>query len=173
MLALNILDIPRLMSALLTGSLFDEFTLTEASITTFYTMTIDGRLEKSFFSGEEEQQTENTEAAVKTEPEYVRWKDVKPRCFEMIKGKRIPLFFRFVFYLPKEKLDDFWKCSGLRADPALVSGLCLNLRFNGQTLVATTGTSLKTFTPDRSIDNAWDDYVKRFLKEASITAEEV
>jgi hypothetical protein len=35
----------------------------------------------------------------------------------------------------------------------------------------TTGTSLKMFTMDRTVDNAWDSYVQSFLKSRGIAAE--
>ncbi len=49
MLALKITDIRDFTNKLFIGEVFDKFCLTEASITTFNTFSIDGRLLKDFF----------------------------------------------------------------------------------------------------------------------------
>ena len=49
MLALTISDVKDFMNKLLIGEVFDNFSLVEASITTFNTFTIDGHLQQDFF----------------------------------------------------------------------------------------------------------------------------
>ena len=49
MLALKITDIRDFTNKLFIGEVFDKFCLSEASITTFNTFTIDGRLQRDFF----------------------------------------------------------------------------------------------------------------------------
>ena len=49
MLALKINNVKTFMTQLLIGDTFDAFPLAEASITTFNTFTIDGRVNKEFF----------------------------------------------------------------------------------------------------------------------------
>ena len=39
-----------------------------------------------------------------------------------------------------------------------VQGLYLNIRYNGETLTCITGTSFKTFTMDKTLEHAWDEY---------------
>ena len=49
MLALTISDVKDFMNKLLIGEVFDNFSLVEASVTTFNTFTIDGHLQQDFF----------------------------------------------------------------------------------------------------------------------------
>ena len=49
MLALKISDVKDFMNKLLIGEVFDHFSLVEASVTTFNTFTIDGKLHHDFF----------------------------------------------------------------------------------------------------------------------------
>ena len=175
MIALNILDIKKCMSLLLTGSLFDEYSLIEAQIKTFCTFSIDGRYQAAFFGDREE--TSSHAASVSRDPgedhdagypDYVRWGDVREHCFSMIRGKKTPLFFKFVFFFPKNLQAAFLTKSGSTMNPAHLSGLCLNLRFDGKSLVLTTGSSLTVFTTDRSADRAWDEYVRKLFADQGI-----
>ena len=49
-----------------------------------------------------------------------------------------------------------------------VSGIFLNLTFRDGHLVLTAGVSYRTFTLDRSFDNAWDSLAARFLSSHGI-----
>ena len=53
MIAVKIQDIKDFMSKLLIGSAFDSFWLSEASVTTSVTYTVDGVLHEDFFDTEE------------------------------------------------------------------------------------------------------------------------
>lgn len=173
MIALNIIDIRKFMSAFLIGSLFDDYSLIEAQITTFCTFSIDGRLEKEFGKEAGPFPEEDAGEAVSGPVEYVRWEQVRERCFSVIRGKNTPLFFKFVFFYPKEKLGAFLQRSGVPLKEEQLAGLCLNLRFDSSGLILTTGTSLKFFTPDRSADHAWDEYVRQLLAGLDILVSEI
>ena len=66
---------------------FDSFCFIEGEIITFNTFRIDGYIQKDFF---------DTDAQL---PEYSFWKNLREYCFTLIRGKRTPLGFRFVFSL--------------------------------------------------------------------------
>ena len=100
MLALTILDIRPFMSAFLIGPLFDRFRLAEARITTFCTYSIDGRLERSFFGGPDEEAAQPGTGEEDGMEVYVSWKTMKSHCFDMIRGRRTPLAFRFTLDFP-------------------------------------------------------------------------
>ncbi|MGI6089509.1 MAG: DUF5721 family protein, partial [Bilifractor porci] len=59
--------------------------------------------------------------------------------------------------------------AGLSFSPEDIFGLFLNLQFRGGVLSVTTGTSLKVFTPDKSLDRAWDRFVSGWLEQEGIT----
>ncbi|MBQ6376858.1 MAG: hypothetical protein IJJ52_04455 [Lachnospiraceae bacterium] len=171
MIALGILDIKKFMSAFLIGPLFDDYTMVEAQITTFCTISIDGRYLRSFY--EERSAAPGTDTAVSAEGdvEYIAWKQIKERCFDMIKGRRTPLFFKFVFFFPKNQIPRLFQTYGVSVSPETISGLCLNLRYDGNNLVLTTGSSMKVFSMDRSADHAWDEYVRDLMIQNSILTE--
>ena len=82
MIALQIQDIKNFMSRLLLSQTFDNFLLVEGTIITYNTFRIDGRVHKNFFT-EEELEDNNL-----NNREFSLWKEVKPLCLELIKGKR-------------------------------------------------------------------------------------
>ena len=164
MVALQIQDIKIFMNKLLLSQTFDNFLLVEGSITTYNTFRIEGRVHKDFFSVEEieEKNLENREFSL--------WKEVKPFCLELIKGKKTPLGFKFTFQLSKENTAKLLASSGITSiQPENISGLLLNIRYDNGALNVVTATNLSLFTLDKSLEHAWDDMVKRFLKQQEIS----
>ena len=147
------------MSHLLLKSTFDEFSLIEGSITTFNKFTIDGFIQKDFFE----------EAPEKI---YSDWKDLREFCFNIIKGKRTPLQFKFVLSLAKENFEKFLTDNKLEGfKPENIQGLYLNFRYDGTNLQCVTGTSLNLFTLDKSLETAWDDFTYKFFSRHEIDFE--
>ena len=164
MVALQIQDIKIFMNKLLLSQTFDNFLLVEGSITTYNTFHIEGRVHKDFFSAEEieEKNLENREFSL--------WKEVKAFCLELIKGKKTPLGFKFTFQLSKENTAKLLASSGITSiQPENISGLLLNIRYDNGALNVVTATNLSLFTLDKSLEHAWDDMVKRFLKQQEIS----
>ena len=60
MLVLKINDVKNFMNQLLIGQTFDDFSLVEASITTFCSFTIDGKLHRDFFDSDSKQLADAT-----------------------------------------------------------------------------------------------------------------
>ena len=147
------------MSHLLLKPTFDEFSLVEGSIVTFNKFTIDGFLQKDFYE----------EAP---EKEYSDWRDLREFCFNIIKGKRTPLSFKFVLSLSKADFEKFLSANELDGfRPENIQGLYLNFRYDGTSLQCVTGTSLNMFTLDKSLDTAWDEYVCKFFARHEIEFE--
>ena len=164
MIALQIQDIKNFMSKLLLSPTFDNFLLVEGKITTFNSFRIDGRLHKDFFTADEaEEKTLDTR-------EFSLWKEVKPFCLELIKGKKTPLGFQFTFQLSKDNTIKLLAGSGISSIRSEnISGLLLNIRYDNGALNVITATNLNLFTLDKSLEHAWDDMVKRFLKQQEIS----
>ena len=164
MVALQIQDIKNFMSKLLLSQTFDHFLLIEGSITTFNTFRIDGRIHSDFFTEEEHEERRLRDR------EFSLWKEVKPFCLELIKGKKTPLGFKFTFQLSKENTAKLLTSSGITSiQPENVSGLLLNIRYDNGALNVITATNLSLFTLDKTLERAWDDMVKRFLKQQEIS----
>lgn len=167
MIALQILDVKQFMSKILKSDIFDHFLLSEALIHTHHTYTIDGHINKDFYSQEE------LESANMQEQTLTYWKELKSDCFEIIRGKKTPLGFRFIFLLSPENVEKLVLQSGLTIPPRDIKGLFLNIKFERNILICTTGTSKANFTLDKSLDMAWDSMIKKFFKHHEITFEDM
>lgn len=164
MIALHMLEIRDCMSKLLLSDIFDAFLFIEGDITTFNTFHLDGYLKKDFFDTEEALSRFSSR-------EYSLWKEVRTLCYTIIKGKKTPLGFKFVFCLSGENTSRLLVQEGLSFSPEDVRGLYLNLSFDGSTLHCVTGTSMNTFTMDKSLEHAWDTMVQRFFKQKQMPFE--
>ena len=144
------------MSHLLLKETFDSFSFIEAELTTWGKFKIDGYLQEDFFDE-------------KPKETYARWEKAHDFCFQIIRGKRTPLSFKIVLALPQEKFSDFLSRYGLTAyRTENIQGLFLNFHYDGTNLVCITGTSLSTFTLDKTLEQSWDQEVRNILKEHSI-----
>lgn len=143
------LDTKLCMSKLLLTDTFDNHLFIEGDITTYNKFIIDGYLHKEFFEKEME-----------TYPEDFRlhsyWKDLRDYCLQLIKGKRTPLSFRFIFSLARPAILTILEDEHLSFSPDDIQGLYLNFKYDGTDLNCTTGVSMKTFTLDKTIEQAWD-----------------
>ncbi len=147
------------MQHLLLKPTFDSFSLIEGEITTYNTFRIDGYIHKKFYE----------DAPPK---EYSSWGDLREFCFHIIRGKRTPLNFRFILSLPKEEFESFLIDQEI---PSLshtdIQGLYLNFKYDGTNLQCITGTSLNIFTMDKTLENIWDNYAKKFFLNQEIDFE--
>lgn len=158
MIALQIEHIRDFMNKLLLTSSFDTYRVSEASITTFTSFSIDGILHPEFYDSD---LIDSPDASAETQ---ITWESVRPFCLSVFKGKRLPLSFHFVLQLPKSRIPDFLSDYGLAStDAEDIFGLFLNIQYRNDILTVTTGSSTRVFTGDRTLDQAWDQAVKSFL----------
>ena len=156
MIALSIIDVKDFMNKLLIGEVFDRFFLVEASVTTFNTFTIDGRLQQDFFD------TDTVAMHKSNSIEYSLWRDVKPYCFSVIRGRRTPLNFRIVLQLSHKQTQQI-------LNPSFPDGsvpdcrFCLNLQYRNDSLLCTTGASYTSFCLDKRPEHLWDEIIRKFL----------
>lgn len=167
MIALELKEIKLFMNKLLCSDIFDHFLLQEASIQGNISYHIEGALHTDFYSAEE------LEAEHLKGLSFLPYGKVRTQCFDLIKGKRTPSFFKFVLLLSPKNLQNTLlqtKCSLTAQD---VSAMFINLKFQNSRLILTTGISYRIFSADRSLDHEWDDLIKRFLKNHAILFEEL
>lgn len=162
MIALKLKNTKNFMTHLLLSETFDNFLFIEGEIVTFNTFTIDGYLQKDFYGSSPEDSPKG---------EYSSWKQLRELCFSMIKGKRTPLSFRFVFSLSPENIARLISQKALDFQASDVQGLYLNIRFDDTGLQCITGTSLKTFSMDKSLEREWDAMVPRFFDQKGLAFE--
>ena len=163
MKAFTISEIRNFMSQLLLKDTFDHLNLLELTLTTNITYTIDGALHPDFYDAGE------AELLKAREESHVRWSEVRPFCFSLIKGKHTPLGFHFTFQLSSENTEKLLRQSDSSFSPADVNGLVLNIRFENGSLTCTTGTCLNVFTLDKSLDQAWDRMVQKFFLQQNLS----
>ena len=87
------------MNKLLLSESFDLFLLEEGTVTVANTYHIDGHIRKDFYTKEEQ-----TDASV-CPYDFSSWKEMRPLCFQLIKGKRTPISFKFVLRLLPEQME--------------------------------------------------------------------
>lgn len=163
MIALQIADIKHFMQKLLLTDSFDRFYLLEGAVTTFNTFRLDGTLQKSYYTQEEQEQLAGRSLSY--------WAEVRPFCLNLIKGKRTPLSFHFTFQLSASNTEKLLLQTGISIPPEQVRGLLINVRYDGHSLSCTTGTSLSVFTMDKKLDHAWDDMVQKYFRQEGIPFE--
>lgn len=167
MIALHLLDIKDFMNKLLRTETFDHFLLQEASITGHISYLLDGHLDMNFYAKEELEELELTGLA------FTPFSMVRTQCYDLIKGKRTPTSFRFVFLLSPQNLERTLAQTASGLTPADITAVYLNLKYQNKQLTATTGVSYRTFIPDKSFEYEWDALIKKFLKNNLITFEEL
>ena len=147
------------MAKLLVSDIFDIFRLQEASLITAVTYNINGRIRPDFYSPEEcESITE----------EFISWSEMRPKLFELIKGKNTPVSFRLTLSLENDKMISLlqkespeWHSDALRA-------MVINIRFENGAVAIMTGTSYDTFVLDKSEEKIWDKAFAVFLSSKGI-----
>ena len=166
MIALQITSMKQFMNQLLVADAFEPFLLEEAVIGTACTFTIDGHVNQEFY-GKEEDTSQNTSY------EFRPWSEVKGLCFDLIKGRRTPLFFRFVLHLMPEKAAALLEKESCDVESCAVKALVLNIRYDGSKAILTTATALQTFHMSKMPDTIWDKALRRFLEAKGIAYEEL
>lgn len=167
MLALKLPETKAFMSRLLLLGTFDRFLLVEAAISTGVTVSIDGHFHRDFYTEEELAEKEYADGSL------TYWEHLRPVCLNLIKGRKTPLGFKFVFRLNSSNTEKLLAQTQVSFSPADVKGLYLNLRYDQNVLTCTTATAFSSFTLDKSLDEAWDSMVKKFFLSQEISFEEM
>ena len=99
MIALSLPEIKDFMNKLLCTDTFGHFLLKEAVILGSVTWSLDGTIQPDFYSSDE------ADALGLTGLSFLPFEQVRPQCFDLIKGKRTPSYFKFVFLLSPKNLE--------------------------------------------------------------------
>ncbi len=167
MLALQIKDVKHFMGRLLATDAFDSFLLEEAVIQTYNTFTIDGRMNRDFFSSEEWEDPSIRPC------EFSTWKSIRPVLFDLIKGRKTPVSFKFILHLMPRYVPGILTPAETSVTPEQVKALVLTCRYENGVLSLITGTSFHTFLADKTADVLWDKAMKRFLDKKEIDYEQL
>jgi len=167
MIALELTDTKDFMNKLLKSEVFDHFHLQEAVITSGVTYTINGQITKGFYSEEELLNLHLIGCR------FLPFSMLKTNCFDLIKGKKTPSSFRFVFLLSPENMEKTISSVGSSYNVSDVTGMYINLKYQNQLLSLTTGIAYNVFSTDKTLESEWDKMVMKFLKNNEISFEEI
>ena len=90
----------------------------------------------------------------------------------MIKGKRSPLRFKFVFHLMPDYVPGVLKGADSSITADQVKALVLTVRYDGSSVSLVTGTAFCSFVMDRTLDAQWDRTMRQFLSKKGIAYSE-
>ena len=167
MIALELTEIKDFMNKLLRTEIFDHFLLQEAVITSGATYVIDGHITKGYYTDEE------IEIMGIEGFKMLPFSMLRANCFDLIKGKKTPNSFKFVFLLSPDNLRKTLASSATSFTENDISGVFLNLKYQNQLLTLTTGISYNIFSTDKSLETNWDKLICKFLYKNEIKYEEL
>lgn len=162
MKAFLITEIRDFMTKLLLKDCFDDFRLLELSVTTHISYHIDGKEHPAYYD------TTENESSKDQQEDHVSWKELRPLCYSLIRGKHTPLQMKIVFMQNRKYIEEMLAHTSLNFDPQDIKGLYLNCQFDHGALICTSGSSLGIFTMDKSLDYAWNNWIENFFKENQI-----
>lgn len=165
MIALKVLEVKAFMGKLFQKNDFDGFLLSEAEVQTAAGYKINGHRSRSFYTEEE--------FAKLPETDFLRWEELKPLVFQMIRGSRTPQQLSVVFRLPGAKLEELRESSCARVKPEEIEGAYLNIRFQAGELRLVTAVGYQTFVADKALEREFDFFIREFLKAKELVFEEM
>jgi len=131
------------MGQILREDIFDMFEVRSIEIATATRMNIDGQLT-----------LEAEESVEDKKPGFSTWEALRPLVYAVIKTSPKPKYVKIVFsYMANEACE-------IHSNAA---ALFLNLTYENDAVYFTTGTAQREFLFEKSLDIAWDEWVKNFF----------
>lgn len=165
MVSLKMEDLKTFTAQLFLKDTFDGWLVREAVIVTFNSFTIDGRIRQGFYTEKELEENKIEELS--------SWKVLRPICYSLIKGKKLPESFQITLQLPPDDVEEFLQNAQLDLTVDQVQGLYMNVRYENNEIHCVSGTSLNIFTLDRQIEIEWDEATRLYFKDRQIPYDEV
>ncbi len=167
MIALKLTNTKNFMNTLLRGECFDHFLLKEATISSGASFVIDGTIPADFYTEEEKEEMGICGYG------FLPFSELRGNCFDLMKGKKTPSSFSFVFLLSPDNMKKTLVAMQSSFTENDIAALFMNIRYTAGELMLTTGISYKTFSMDKSLDKEWDAMVCKFLTKNEIEFEEI
>lgn len=151
-------EIRDFMNALLVQSRYDSFYLFEARIRTNLDYYINGKINIDYYDSEERKEYEASGELT----EYISWHQIKHTIYDLIKGKRLPVSFKIILMFNRENITRLVEMNNLPVRSEDVGALFMNIYFENGELTVTSGTSLKIFSLDKTLEHLWDETVEKY-----------
>lgn len=142
MILLNLPNVKSAMNSLLASESFDSFVVHEIQLTNDIGLTVKGNMKE--------------------------YSTIRPIVLEAVKKRETPSNMRFILSLSPENIEKTVKSIDTDTDPALISGMYINIAYNNGVLNLTTGISYTTFMKDIFLEKEWDRLVPIFLSKQGI-----
>ncbi len=156
MISLKIKDVNNFMHKLLISDTFDNFLLCDGEIAASCIITFNGRINQKFF---------DTDELASLTDDFIYWRNIKHVAYEAIKGNKVPSKMKIVFALSKIKYEEMISKSGMYITSDEIGGLYIHILYEEGHIEIITGTSLNTFTMDKTLDKYWDKTISAFLNQ--------
>jgi hypothetical protein len=134
------------MGQLLREEIFDRFEVRGVEIATTIHINLDGRLEAA---GDGDKKLG-----------FSSWEEMRPIVYAIIKASPKPGYVKIIFS---------YKTCEVCEIHSNAAALFLNFTYENDNVFFTTGTAQKEFLFEKSLDAAWDKWVKEFLAKANLT----
>lgn len=131
---------------------YDSFYLYEARIKGRLDYYVNGRQNREYF---------DTEVAEEVD-EYISWGEIKQSILALIQGDKPPLSFKIILMFNRDNIEKLIDMNKLGISSSEVSALMYNIYYEEGKLYVTTGTSLRIFTLDKTLETLWEDTVERY-----------
>ena len=165
MQTIEILDIKPFMQLLFQTNTLDSYEFVSAAIRTDMTYTLDGHINKDFFTEDELEQMHASDTS------YLFWQYAKEKVFQLIKGKKTPSQLKIVLKLSDKDIHSLLDSTHSSLTTADIDGMFVNILFQEGKLTIVCGISYKIFTMDKSLENELTTNISAILKAASITCQ--
>lgn len=142
MILLNLPNVKSAMNSLLASESFDSFVVHEIQLTNDIGLTVKGNMKE--------------------------YSAIRPIVLEAVKKRETPSSMRFILSLSPDNIEKTVKSIDTDTDPALISGMYINIAYNNGALNLTTGISYTTFMKDIVLEKEWDRLVPIFLSKQGI-----
>lgn len=155
MTVIEIDDIKKFITKLISDPVFDDLLLVKMEIKTNVDFVIDGQINKEYYDDPSS-----------VSERFVSWKEIKNYFYMMIRGKTLPLSFKMILALSSEEIRGLIASMDvLGGDYSDVEAISYNIIYDRQKLVVTTGCSMKVFTLDKVFPLYCDEYLKKKIME--------
>lgn len=163
MVALKIHNTKKMMQSLLYTASFDAFCMQEATVTKAASLYMEGRIHADYYTFEDYEANPQLRELI-----FVPWQNVRPVISTYIKGEHAPVSFKIVLQAPASYQKKLLADSAFTDAPENVQALILTFRYQGGALTCLTGTSMKAFSMDKSLDHLWDSAIQKSLANMQI-----
>lgn len=165
MQAIEILDIKLFMQFLFQTTALDSYEFVSSELRTDMSYSLDGHINKEFFSDDEKETLEITDAF------YLPWRLAKEKIFNLIKGKKTPSHLKIVLKTNASETAAFLSSTSSAFHENDIDGLFLNIIFQENKLNVICGISYKIFTLDKTLETAFFENTIALFKSYNITCQ--